>query len=54
MEAGLHLLTLLAHAAAVVDDDAERYGNIFALEQFDGLLDAVFVDLERFLLQIGD
>ena len=49
----LHSLPFFPHAAAVVDDDAERNRNILAAEDLDGLLDAVFKDLERFLLKVG-
>ena len=48
---GLHLVQLVAHAAAVVDHQAERNRNVFALELADLLLDLVLVDREGGLRQ---
>ncbi len=54
VERGLfHLLALLAHAAAVVDDQAQRNRHVFALEHDDGLRLAVFVNREGRFRQIG-
>jgi len=41
--------TLVAHAAAIVDDQAHTDGNIFALEDGELLLDLIFVDAEILL-----
>ena len=47
-------LALFAHAAAVIDDQPQRHGNVFALEQLDLLQDAVLENLKRALRQVGD
>jgi len=50
----VHAGALVAHAAAVVDDEAHADGNIFAFEDGELLLDLVFVDAEIFLGQAVD
>ena len=45
-------LALLAHTAAVVDNQPHGNGNVFALEILDLLRDAVFEDLEGALRKI--
>ena len=45
---------LVAHAAAVVDDEAQRNRHVLAPEDLDLLLDAVLEDLEGVLRQVGD
>ena len=42
-----HLGALVAHAAAVVDDQPHRHRHILALEALDRLRDAVLVDREK-------
>ena len=49
---GLHLLAFVAHAAAIVDDDAERNRHVLAAEDLDRLLHAVLKNLEGFLLKV--
>ena len=51
---GLHLLQLVAHAAAVIDHQAERDRDVLALEFADILLDLVFENREGGLRQRGD
>ena len=42
----VHALALIAHAAAVVDDQAEAQRNIFVLERLDRLQNFVFENLK--------
>ena len=48
------LLNLIGHAAAHIEDQANENGNVFAGESGDFLFNAVFVDLEIFLVQPRD
>ena len=50
---GFDLFELVAHAAAVVDHQAEGDRNVFALKSADLLLDLVFVDREGGLRKRG-
>ncbi len=43
---GLYPLPFFTHAAAVVDNDAERNGNVLPAEDLDGLFNTVFKNLE--------
>ena len=45
---------LRPHASAVVDNQSHGNRDVLVPEQADGLPDAVFVDLEILLAQIGD
>ena len=51
---GFHLGALVAHAAAVVDDQAHGNRHVFALETLDLLLHAVLENREGLLRQVGD
>ncbi len=48
---GADLGDLVAHAAAIVDDQAQADGNVFLAEDRELLLDLVLEDAEVFLLQ---
>src|ERR1700722_5835929 len=48
------LLDLVSHAAAVVEQQADRQGRVFEREIRDGLFYAVFKDLEIRFMQIRD
>src|SRR2546427_4515841 len=47
-------IELACHASAHIEDQTDGNGNIFAGEGGNLLLDAVFVDLEVFLIEPGD
>ena len=49
-----HFGALVAHAAAVVDDQADSGWAIFGLKYFYFLFSAVFIDVEIFRGQTGD
>src|SRR6202044_2377165 len=49
---GSHLRAFLAHAPAVIDDQPHSYGNVFAAENRELLLDLVFEDSEAVLTQV--
>src|ERR1035437_10638446 len=51
---GFHPGALVPHAAAVVDDQPYGNRNVFAVENFDRLRNAVFVNREGVLRQGGD
>ena len=51
---GFHLTTHLAHASAVVNQQAERDGRIIAREHGDSLPFAVFIDRERRPIEVRD
>src|SRR4051794_31859194 len=43
---GFNLFTFVTHAAAVVDDESHRYGNILALERRYGLCGVILDNCE--------
>ena len=50
----IHCCALVAHGAGVVDEHAHRNGDVLVLEGSDGLLHAIFKDVEVILLQVVD